>query len=170
YGDYYFGHEDSAAKRKNLKDIIETQAVMGWDLLLDENRTIKIGNEEIAIVGVENWGTGRFPKKGDIQKALRGTEDKPGKLLLSHDPSHWRVQVLDTNVDAMFAGHTQGMQFGVLGEHVQWGLAEYIYQEGAGLYQEGSLQLYGNTGYGFLGYPGRVGIAPEITIFEPQAS
>ena len=170
YGDYHFGHEDSAAKRKNLKDIIETQAVMGWDLLLDENRTIKIGNEEIAIVGVENWGTGRFPKKGDIQKALRGTEDKAVKLLLSHDPSHWRAQVLDTDVDAMFAGHTHGMQFGVRGEHFQWSPAKYIYKEWAGLYQEGASQLYVNTGYGFLGYPGRVGIAPEITIFELQSS
>lgn len=170
YGDYHFGHEDSAAKRKNLKDIIETQAVMGWDLLLDENRTIKLGNEEIAIVGVENWGTGRFPKKGDIQKALRGTEDKAVKLLLSHDPSHWRAQVLDTDVDAMFAGHTHGMQFGVRGEHFQWSPAKYIYKEWAGLYQEGASQLYVNTGYGFLGYPGRVGIAPEITIFELQSS
>ena len=169
YGDYYFGHEDSPAKRKNLKDLIETQGVMGWDLLRDENRTIKVDNEELAIVGVENWGTGRFPKRGDIHKALLGTEDKPVKLLLSHDPSHWRAQILDTSVDAMFAGHTHGMQFGVRGEHFQWSPAKYIYKEWAGLYQEGHSQLYVNTGYGFLGYPGRVGIAPEITIFELQS-
>lgn len=166
YGDYYYGKEDSAAKRKNLQDLIDAQKVMGWDLLMDENRTIKVGNEEIAIVGVENWGTGRFPKKGDLNKALMGTEDKAVKLLLSHDPSHWRAQVLETDVDAMFAGHTHGMQFGVRGEHFQWSPAKYIYKEWAGLYKEGDKQLYVNTGYGFLGYPGRVGILPEITIFE----
>ncbi len=166
YGDYYFGKEDSPAKRKNLQDMIDTHKVMGWDLLMDENRTIKVGNDEISIVGVQNWGTGRFPKKGDIDKALLGTEDKSVKLLLSHDPSHWRAQVLDTDVDAMFAGHTHGMQFGVRGENFQWSPAKFIYKEWAGLYKEGQKQLYVNTGYGFLGYPGRVGILPEITIFE----
>lgn len=166
YGDYYYGKEDSAAKRKNLKDIIDVHKVMGWDLLMDENRVIKVDNEELSIVGVQNWGTGRFPKKGDLGKALIGTEDKAVKLLLSHDPSHWRAQVLDTDVDVMFAGHTHGMQFGVRGEHFQWSPAKYIYKEWAGLYQEGPKQLYVNTGYGFLGYPGRVGILPEITIFE----
>ncbi|WP_380867500.1 metallophosphoesterase [Sphingobacterium corticis] len=166
YGDYKFGPEDSAAKRKNFQDLVDTHAVMGWDLLRDENRKITMGNESISIVGVENWGTGRFPKKGDLKKALQGTEEDAVRLLMSHDPSHWRAQVLDTNVDAMFAGHTHGMQFGVRGEHFQWSPAQYIYQEWAGLYQEGGKQLYVNTGFGFLGYPGRVGILPEITIFE----
>ena len=166
YGDYYYGPTDSLEKRKNLQDVIDTHKVMGWDLLMDENRTLKVGNEEISIVGVQNWGTGRFPKKGDLKKALIGTEDKAVKLLLSHDPSHWRAEVLNTNVDAMFAGHTHGMQFGVRGENFQWSPAKYIYKEWAGLYKEGNSQLYVNTGYGFLGYPGRVGIAPEITIFE----
>lgn len=166
YGDYYYGSVDSPAKRKNLQDLIDTQKVMGWDLLMDENRTLKVGNEEISIVGVQNWGTGRFPKKGEINKALIGTEDKAVKLLLSHDPSHWRAQILDTNVDVMFAGHTHGMQFGVRGEHYQWSPAKFIYKEWAGLYHEGESQLYVNTGFGFLGYPGRVGIVPEITVFE----
>lgn len=166
YGDYYYGKEDSAAKRKNLQDVIDTHKVMGWDLLMDENRTLKMGADELSIVGVQNWGTGRFPKKGDLKKALMGTEDKPVKLLLSHDPSHWRAEVLNTDVDAMFAGHTHGMQFGVRGENFQWSPAKYIYKEWAGLYTEGKSQLYVNTGYGFLGYPGRVGIAPEITVFE----
>ncbi|KGE14179.1 metallophosphoesterase [Sphingobacterium deserti] len=166
YGDYYFGKEDSQAKRKNLKDLIETHKVMGWDLLMDENRLLKVGNEQLAIVGVQNWGTGRFPKKGDLGKALLGTEESEVKLLLSHDPSHWRAQVLDTDVDVMFAGHTHGMQFGVRGEHFQWSPAKYIYKEWAGLYEEDNKKLYVNVGYGFLGYPGRVGILPEITIFE----
>lgn len=167
YGDYYYGKEDSAVKRKNLKDLIETHKVMGWDLLNDENRILKVNNEELAIVGVQNWGLGtRWPKHGDLKKALQGTEEQAVKLLLSHDPSHWRAQVLDSDVDAMFAGHTHGMQFGVRGEHFQWSPAKFIYKEWAGLYQEGDKQLYVNTGYGFLGYPGRVGILPEITIFE----
>lgn len=166
YGDYYYGPGDSPAKRKNLQDVIDTHKVMGWDLLMDENRTLKVGNEEISIVGVQNWGTGRFPKKGDLKKALMGTEDKAVKLLLSHDPSHWRAQVLDTDVDAMFAGHTHGMQFGVRGENFQWSPAKFIYKEWAGLYTEKQSQLYVNVGFGFLGYPGRVGIAPEITVFE----
>ena len=166
YGDYYFGREDSAAKRKNLQDLKETHRVMGWDLLLDEHRDIVVNNEQIAIVGVENWGTGRFPKKGDLAKALSGTEESPVKLLLSHDPSHWRAQVLDTDVDVMFAGHTHGMQFGVRGEHFQWSPAKYVYKEWAGLYEEQKQQLYVNVGFGFLGYPGRVGMLPEITVFE----
>ena len=166
YGDYFYGREDSPAKRKNLQDLIDTHRIMGWDLLNDENRSLKVGNEEISIVGVQNWGTGRFPKKGDLNKALQGTEDSAVKLLLSHDPSHWRAQVLDFDVDAMFAGHTHGMQFGVRGEEFQWSPAKYIYNEWAGLYKEGEKQLYVNTGFGFLGYPGRVGIVPEITLFE----
>lgn len=166
YGDYKYGFEDSPAKRKNFKDLIDTHQVMGWDLLRDENRRITMGNESIAIVGVENWGMGRFPKKGDLAQALKGTEEDAVKLLMSHDPSHWRAQVLDTDVDAMFAGHTHGMQFGVRAEQFQWSPAQYIYPEWAGLYKEGNKQLYVNAGFGFLGYPGRVGVLPEITIFE----
>lgn len=166
YGDYHYGPEDSPEKRKNLKDIIETQKVMGWDLLMDENRVIKVDNEELAIVGVQNWGVGRFPKKGDLNRALEGVEDHDVKLLLSHDPSHWRAQVLDTDIDVMFAGHTHGMQFGVRTKNFQWSPAQYVYKEWAGLYQEQQQQLYVNVGFGFLGYPGRVGILPEITILE----
>src|SRR5690606_24941140 len=167
YGDYHFGRESSPAKDKNLADLIDAQRIMGWDLLLNEHRTIRVGNEEIAIVGVENWGTGRFPKHGDLGAALQGTEDIPVKLLLSHDPSHWRAQVLtQSDVDVTFSGHTHGMQFGVRTEHLKWSPVQYIYKEWAGLYREQNQQLYVNTGFGFLGYPGRVGILPEITIFE----
>src|SRR5690606_10698688 len=104
YGDYYFGREDSAAKRKNLKNLKETHQEMGWDLLLDDHGAIEVNKEKIAVVGVEDWGTGRFPKKGNLKKALTGADDAPVKLLLSHDPSHGRAQVLDTDVDVMFAG------------------------------------------------------------------
>lgn len=167
YGDYHFGKEPSPAKAKNLKDVIKTHELMGWDLLMNENRRLKIDGEEIGILGIENWGMGRFPKYGRMDLAVKNTDDLPVKLLLSHDPSHWRAEVLPKypQIDAMFSGHTHGMQFGVRTEKYQWSPIEYIYKEWAGLYQEQKQQLYVNVGYGFLGYPGRVGILPEITIF-----
>jgi len=167
YGDYHFGKEASPAKAKNLQDVIKTHELMGWDLLMNEHRRLKVGGEEIGILGIENWGMGRFPKYGRMDLATKNTDDLPVKLLLSHDPSHWRAEVLPKypQIDAMFSGHTHGMQFGVRTEKYQWSPVEYIYKEWAGLYQEKQQQLYVNVGYGFLGYPGRVGILPEITIF-----
>ena len=172
YGDYFFGKGGSAAKSKNLADVKVTHKNMGWDLLLNENRRIKIEGEEIAVLGIENWGVGRFAKYGQMDKAIKNTDDVPVKLLLSHDPSHWRAQILPQypQIDAMFSGHTHGMQFGIVTEKFQWSPAQYVYKEWAGLYQEGAQQLYVNVGYGFLGYPGRVGMLPEITIFELRRS
>lgn len=168
YGDYHFGKESSPEKVKNLQDVIKTHKIMGWDLLLNENRKLKVDGEEIGILGIENWGMGRFPKYGRMDLAVKNTDDLPVKLLLSHDPSHWRNQVLPEypQIDAMFSGHTHGMQFGVrISNDVQWSPIQYIYKEWAGLYREKQQQLYVNVGYGFLGYPGRVGILPEITVF-----
>lgn len=167
YGDYYFGKESSPAKVKNLQDIIDVHKVMGYDLLMNQNRRLKVDGEEIGILGIENWGMGRFPKYGKMELAVQNTDDLPVKLLLSHDPSHWRGEVLQKypQIDAMFSGHTHGMQFGVRLKEYQWSPVQYIYKEWAGLYQEQKQQLYVNVGYGFLGYPGRVGILPEITIF-----
>lgn len=168
YGDYYFGKGPSAAKAKSLADVKVTHKNMGWNLLLNENRRVKVDGQEIAVLGIENWGAGRFAKYGRMDLAVKGTEDAPVKLLLSHDPSHWRAQVLTEypDIDAMFSGHTHGMQFGVQTSQFQWSPVQYIYSEWAGLYREKHQQLYVNVGYGFLGYPGRVGILPEITIFE----
>ncbi|WP_256011260.1 metallophosphoesterase [Desertivirga xinjiangensis] len=168
YGDYYFGKKPSLKKAKNLQDLKQTHKNMGWDLLLNDNRRLKVDGEEIGILGVENWGAGeRFPKFGRLDLAVQGTDDLPVKLLLSHDPSHWRNHVLQyPDINATFSGHTHGMQFGVRTEEYQWSPVQYIYKEWAGLYQENDQQLYVNVGYGFLGYPGRVGILPEITIFE----
>jgi len=168
YGEYKFGTWDNPEKFKNMEVLKKTHKNMGWDLLLNANRTLKVDNEEIAIIGVENWGAGaRFPKKANLPLAMQGVEDAPVKLLLSHDPTHWRAQVLNnTDIDAMFSGHTHGMQFGVRIKELQWSPVKYLYNEWAGLYQENGQQLYVNVGYGFLGYPGRVGILPEITIFE----
>ncbi|EDM37383.1 phosphohydrolase, MutT family protein [Pedobacter sp. BAL39] len=168
YGDYHFGRNPSAEKARNLQEVIKTHERMGWDLLMNEHRRLKIDGEEIGILGIENWGTGRFPKYGRMDLATKDTDDLPVKLLLSHDPSHWREEVLPKypQIDAMFSGHTHGMQFGVRTEDFQWSPVQYIYKEWAGLYREQQQQLYVNVGYGFLGYPGRVGILPEITIFE----
>jgi predicted MPP superfamily phosphohydrolase len=167
YGDYADWSSPSA-KKKNLDDLKATHKNMGWDLLLNENRRLKVNGEEIGILGCENWGElTRFPKYGKMEPTVKNTEDLPVRLLLSHDPSHWRAQILPhyPQIDVMFSGHTHGMQFGVRTENFQWSPVEYVYKEWAGLYHEGNQQLYVNVGYGFLGFPGRVGILPEITIF-----
>lgn len=171
YGDYAYWQTEQA-RQKNFQDIIDTHKNMGWDLLRNENRRLKVNGEEIGILGVENWGSlSRFPKRGRLDLATKNTDDLPVKLLLSHDPSHWRAQVLDyPDIDVMFAGHTHGMQFGIQTEQFQWSPIQYIYKEWAGLYREGKQQLYVNVGYGFLGYPGRLGMLPEITIFELKAA
>ncbi|HEY4198442.1 MAG TPA: metallophosphoesterase [Mucilaginibacter sp.] len=171
YGDYSYWPTEEA-RAKNFQDLIDTHKNMGWDLLRNENRRLKVGGEEIGILGVENWGSlSRFPKRGRLDLAVKNTDDLPVKLLLSHDPSHWRAQVLKyPEIDMMFAGHTHGMQFGIQTKHFQWSPIQYIYKEWAGFYREGQQQLYVNVGYGFLGYPGRVGILPEITIFDLKAS
>ena len=167
YGDYFYGAQSSPAKVKNMQDMYKVHKQLGYDLLRNENRRLKVNGEEIGILGVENWGMGRFPKYGRMEPTVKNTDDLPVKLLLSHDPSHWRAQILPEypQIDAMFSGHTHGMQFGLRFKEIQWSPIQYIYKEWAGLYQEQHQQLYVNVGYGFLGYPGRVGILPEITIF-----
>lgn len=171
YGDY--GSWPSlAAKQKNNADIIATHKNMGWDILIDKNRRLKVGNEEIGILGIGNWGEmSRFPKYGKMEEAIKNTDDLPVKLLLSHDPSHWRAEVLPKypQIDAVFAGHTHGLQFGIRTKEFQWSPIEYVYSEWAGLYREKHQQIYVNVGYGFAGFKGRVGILPEITIFTLKA-
>ena len=171
YGDYGVW-PSAAAKQKNFNEIVGAHKTMGYDLLMNEHRRLKVDGEEIGILGIENWGElSRFPKYGRMDLAVKNTDDLPVKLLLSHDPSHWRAQVLSEypQIDAMFSGHTHGMQMGVRTEHFQWSPVEYIYNEWAGHYRQGHQQLYVNVGYGFLGIAGRVGILPEITIFELKA-
>ncbi|WP_295801853.1 metallophosphoesterase [Mucilaginibacter sp.] len=171
YGDYAWW-PNAAAKQKNLEEIIGAHKTLGWDLLMNENRRLKVDGEEIGILGIENWGElSRFPKYGRMDLAVKNTDDLPVKLLLSHDPSHWRAQVLPqySQIDAMFSGHTHGMQMGVRTEHFQWSPIQYIYNEWAGHYQQDRQQLYVNVGYGFLNFAGRIGILPEITIFELKA-
>jgi len=168
YGDYVPWNSVDE-KRQNLTTLIHRQKnELGWELLINENRKIKRGNDSLCIVGIENWGAkGRFPKYGDMEKALIGAENESVKLLLSHDPSHWKEEVLPKykDIDVMFSGHTHGMQFGIEVGSVKWSPVKYFYPEWADLYQSEGQQLYVNRGFGYIGYPGRFGILPEITVF-----
>lgn len=167
YGDYA-NWQSAEAKRKNLQNLIQVHKQMGWDLLMNENRFLQQGSDKIAILGIENWGTGGFAKYGKLDQAYEGTEDAPVKLLLSHDPSHWDAQVRQEykDIDIMFAGHTHGMQFGIEIGDFKWSPVQYRYKQWAGLYQHAEQYLYVNRGYGYLVFPGRIGILPEITIME----
>ncbi len=165
YGDYQ-SWASQQAKQQNFKDLIEAHRLLGFDLLMNDKRILRQGSDELAILGIENWGGGRFSKYGKLDRAYQGTEDVPVKLLLSHDPSHWDAQVrpLYPDIDVAFAGHTHGFQFGVEIGNIKWSPSQYVYKQWAGLYQEGSQYLYVNRGFGYLGYPGRVGMPPELTI------
>jgi len=170
YGDYFYQKDDTKGKEHNYDLMKAIHNKLGWNLLLNENHIIKKDNERLAIIGVENWGSElRFPKYGDIDKAKKGCLTDDIKLLLSHDPSHWDAHVLPSHPDiaATFSGHTHGMQFGIeIPGYIKWSPSQYLYKNWAGLYAHKEQQLYVNRGLGFLGYPGRVGILPEITVFE----
>lgn len=158
------------AKRANLERLKGNHAKIGWKLLLDEAHHLERNGEKIAILGIQNWGAAmRFPKYGDLAKAHAAADPSaPFKILLSHDPSHWDAQVRPEfpDIDLMLAGHTHGMQFGVNLPFFKWSPVQYVYKQWAGLYQQGKQYLYVNTGLGYIGYPGRVGFLPEITVFE----
>lgn len=173
YGDYT-RWPSRQAKEKNMSDLFDFYKRMGWKLMNNENVVLKHEDGEIAVVGVENWGDfGRFPKYGNLDKALEGTEDSAVKLLLSHDPSHWD-KVVSTeypDINLTFSGHTHGFQFGIEIKNIKWSPASYVYKHWAGMYSKTNSQnkeqlLYVNRGLGTIGYPGRVGILPEISLFE----
>lgn len=159
YGTYV--HWDSEADRQaNFRKLIEEERQMGWDILLNENRILHRENDSIALVGVENSGNPPFPNYADMPKALKGTEGM-FKVLLSHDPTHWRRSVLpDTDIQLMLAGHTHDMQVSVLG----FSASQFIYPEHRGMYLEGDRGLYVNIGLGFVLFPFRLGAWPEITV------
>lgn len=170
YGDYV-EWPSAQAKIDNLERLKAMHGEMGWRLLMNEHIVLERNGEKIALVGIENWGAkAHFPKYGDMRKAYEGLDEKniPFKILLSHDPSHWRGEVLENykDVDLMLSGHTHGMQFGVDSKWFKWSPVQYVYDEWAGLYKEGKQCLYVNRGFGFLGYPGRLGVLPEITVLE----
>lgn len=167
YGDY-ISWPSQEAKEKNFRDFLVAHKELGYDLLMNEHRFLEEGSDKIAIVGIENWGKGRFPKYGRLDLAYKGTEDTPVKLLLSHDPSHWDLQVRPEygDIDIMFAGHTHGFQMGIEVGNMKWSPAQYSYKQWADLYQEGNQYLYVNRGFGCIGFLGRIGMPPELTIFE----
>ncbi len=168
YGDYVTDWESPAEKQKNLEDLYAIHKNMGWNLLRNEHVILEKENKRLAILGVENWGDrGRFQKFGDLDMAKKGMPDVPVKILLSHDPSHFDtiVQPKHKDIDLTLSGHTHGFQFGVEMGHIRWSPSQYIYKHWADLYLLEKQMLYVNRGFGFLGYPGRVGILPEITVF-----
>ncbi len=166
YGDY--GQFSSTShKQQNLQRIKEIHGEMGFRLLLNENETLKINDHEIALIGIENWGKPPFPQYGNLKTASQNTENQPFKILLSHDPSHWDAQVLGNHqYDLTLSGHTHGMQFGLEIAGIKWSPVKYRYPRWGGLYTEGKQQLYVNRGFGYIGFPGRVGMPPEITLIE----
>lgn len=168
YGDYV-QWPSKAAKEENLNALKQVHASMGWKLLMNENVSIEQGGAQIKLVGIENWGAkARFPKYGKMDQAMAGIDPNDVIILMSHDPSHWEAQVIVEypHVDLMLSGHTHGMQFGLENPYFKWSPVQWVYKQWAGLYQHGAQQLYVNRGFGFLGYPGRVGIMPEITVLE----
>ncbi len=168
YGDYVHW-ETKEEKAANLQKLKQIHSELGWNLLMNEHVVLERGKEKIAVIGIENWSAiARFTKYGDLKKAYAGSEVYPFKILLSHDPSHWQAEVRPSypDIDLMLSGHTHGMQFGVEIPGFKWSPVQYFYREWAGLYEKESQKLYVNRGYGFLGYPGRVGILPEITVLE----
>lgn len=170
YGDYM--HWDSTQeKAANLESLKRTHAEIGWRLLLDEHVHITRNDEKITVIGVQNWSNRmRFQQYGDLVKATQNIEYSDFNILLSHDPSHWNAQVTKEypQIDLTLSGHTHGMQFGIEIPGFKWSPVQYVYKQWADLYKEGNQYLYVNRGLGFLAYPGRVGILPEITLFELQ--
>jgi uncharacterized protein len=170
YGDYVSWPSDEA-KVANLDMLKKIHADMGWRLMMNEHVILERGEDKIALLGIENWGAkAHFPKYGSMKDAYLGLPEKniPFKILLSHDPSHWTNQVRTEyqDIDLTLSGHTHGMQFGVEIPWLKWSPVQYIYKYWAGLYNEGKQYLYVNRGFGFLGYQGRFGIMPEITLLE----
>jgi uncharacterized protein len=164
YGDYV-QWDTPSEKMANFERFKAVHKNMGWDLLMNENRIIERNGQKIAFHGIENWGGGRFAKYGKFDQAMRGTEAIPFKIMLSHDPSSWdsKIRQQYPDIDLTFSGHTHGAQFGIESRWLKWSPSQYLYKQWAGLYQEGRQFLYVNRGFGFLGYPGRVGILPEVT-------
>ena len=166
YGDY-IRWNSIVDKVDNLTQLKAYHNEIGFHLLLDEQVSITRNGKSIKLMGVENWGVG-FGKRGNLNKALNGTPIQDFKILLSHDPSHWNAEVKnhDSKIHLTLSGHTHGMQFGIEKFGIKWSPVKYRYAHWAGLLEENSRYLYVNRGFGFLGFSGRVGIWPEITVLE----
>lgn len=166
YGDY-IKWENPQSKANNLHQLKKYHQQIGFKLLLDEYVILEKEGHKIVLAGVENWGIG-FGERGDLQKALSGTQVNDFKVLLSHDPSHFDAQVktYPSKINLTLSGHTHGMQFGIEAFGFKWSPVKYRYKHWAGLKKENNRYLYINRGFGFLGFSGRIGIWPEITVIE----
>lgn len=169
YGDY-IKWESKQAQNANLSELKKVHKALGFKLLLNEAATIEKDGQSIALIGVENWGKGGFHKYGSLTKAAASVPDEEFKILMSHDPSHWEAKTLENlkHIHLTLAGHTHGMQFGIELFGFQWSPVKYVYPQWAGLYKKDDKYLYVNRGFGFLGFKGRIGIWPEITVITLQ--
>lgn len=168
YGDYV-SWDSEEEKDQNLKHLKSIQKDIGFNLLLNESRYLEKDGERIALVGVENWGAGGFKKAGDLKKASKNIDKKDFKILMSHDPSHWEKEVIkdDYHYHLTLSGHTHGMQFGIeIPGWFKWSPVKWRYKYWAGIYKEMGQYINVNRGFGYLAFPGRVGIWPEITVIE----
>jgi len=164
YG-HYFNWASDAEEEANLERVKAQFRASGFDLLLNEHRILSLNGDSLQILGVENWGKPPFPQLGDLSEALKGSDPEGIKILLSHDPSHWDLQVREKeNIQLTLSGHTHGMQLGVEIGKFKWSPSRWTYKHWAGLYRENGQYLYVNRGLGYTGFPGRVGIRPEITL------
>lgn len=166
YGHYY-NWTSETEMHENFRKIKESHSKIGFTLLNNASQVLEINGEKIALIGVENWGLPPFPQIGDYSVAVKGVEEIPFKILLSHDPTHWEEKIIGkTDVAITLSGHTHGMQFGIQLGNLKWSPSKYKYPRWSGLYQEAEQYLYVNRGFGYIGYPGRVGMPPEITVLN----
>lgn len=168
YGDYA-GWNSKKEKAENLQRLKNIHKEMGWDLLLNEHRYLQRGSEKLAVVGVENWGKGHFKKAGDLDKAGKAVATGDFKILLSHDPSHFQEKVKHDKkfYHLTLSGHTHGMQFGIeIPGFLKWSPAKYRYKNWAGIYRENDRYINVNRGFGYLAFPGRVGMWPEVSVIK----
>lgn len=167
----YVKWQNFELKQSYLDKLVESQEDCGFNVLMNENKIIKIGGDSIAIIGVENWGKPPFKQYGKLGLAMEGIEKVPTKILLSHDPSHWKSEVLNkTNIKLTLSGHTHGMQLGINIGWLKWSPVQYLYENWLGLYNENNQYLYVNPGFGFIAFPGRIGIRPEITVITLKSA
>jgi hypothetical protein len=170
YGDYV-NWQSQEAKIANLAQLEKFQKDAGFRLLKNESVEIEIEGQKIGLAGIENWGLPPFPQYGNLSKAMENIKYDTFNILMSHDPSHWDAEVRQkSKIDLTLSGHTHGMQFGFILKNLQWSPVKLKYPRWAGLYTEGNQQLYVNVGIGYIGFPGRVGIRPEIALIELKKS
>ena len=172
YGDYVQWSSNNE-KKLNFQMLLDIQKEMGFNLLLNENTKINKNNSSISLVGVENWGKGRFKKKGDIDMACLGLTNSDFKIVMSHDPSHWDKVLIDhkTHFHLTLSGHTHGMQFGIeIPGWISWSPVKWAYKYWAGIYNKKNQFINVNRGFGVLGFPGRIGVYPEISVIKLKKS